>query len=75
MERVEHRPKDAALERRFQPVQVPETTPEETIEVLKGLRPRYEEHHHVEITDEAIEAAAKLAWQRTIAFFNHTLKT
>ncbi len=56
-----HIEKDAALERRFQPVQVPETTPEETIEVLKGLRPRYEEHHHVEITDEAIEAAGKLA--------------
>src|ERR1035437_7984876 len=48
-----HIEKDAALERRFQPIQVPETTPEETIEVLKGLRPRYEEHHHVEITDEA----------------------
>jgi ATP-dependent Clp protease ATP-binding subunit ClpC len=56
-----HIEKDAALERRFQPVQVPETTPEETIEVLRGLRPRYEEHHRVEITDEAIEAAAKLA--------------
>jgi len=56
-----HIEKDAALERRFQPVQVPETTHEETIEVLKGLRPRYEEHHHVEITDEAIEAAGKLA--------------
>ena len=56
-----HIEKDAALERRFQPVQVPETTPEETIEVLKGLRPRYEEHHRVEITDEAIEAAGKLA--------------
>lgn len=56
-----HIEKDAALERRFQPVQVPETTPEETIAVLKGLRPRYEEHHRVEITDEAIEAAAKLA--------------
>jgi len=53
--------KDAALERRFQPVQVPETNVEETIEVLRGLRPRYEEHHRVEITDEAIEAAAKLA--------------
>jgi ATP-dependent Clp protease ATP-binding subunit ClpC len=53
--------KDAALERRFQPVQVPETNTEETIEVLRGLRPRYEEHHRVEITDEAIEAAAKLA--------------
>ena len=56
-----HIEKDAALERRFQPVQVPETTTEETIEVLRGLRPRYEEHHRVEITDEAIEAAAKLA--------------
>jgi ATP-dependent Clp protease ATP-binding subunit ClpC len=56
-----HIEKDAALERRFQPVQVPETTVEETIEVLRGLRPRYEEHHRVEITDEAIEAAAKLA--------------
>ncbi len=56
-----HIEKDAALERRFQPVQVPETSVEETIEVLKGLRPRYEEHHRVEITDEAIESAAKLA--------------
>jgi ATP-dependent Clp protease ATP-binding subunit ClpC len=56
-----HIEKDAALERRFQPVQVPETTVEETIEVLRGLRPRYEEHHRVEITDEAIESAAKLA--------------
>ncbi|MBW4061593.1 ATP-dependent Clp protease ATP-binding subunit [Candidatus Saccharibacteria bacterium] len=56
-----HIEKDAALERRFQPIQVPEATVEETIEVLQGLRPKYEEHHHVEITDEAIEAAAKLA--------------
>jgi ATP-dependent Clp protease ATP-binding subunit ClpC len=56
-----HIEKDAALERRFQPVQVPETTVEETIEVLKGLRSRYEDHHRVEITDEAIEAAAKLS--------------
>ncbi|HEY2004431.1 MAG TPA: ATP-dependent Clp protease ATP-binding subunit [Candidatus Saccharimonadia bacterium] len=56
-----HIEKDAALERRFQPVIVPETTPEETIEVLRGLRPRYDEHHRVEITDEAIEAASKLA--------------
>jgi ATP-dependent Clp protease ATP-binding subunit ClpC len=56
-----HIEKDAALERRFQPVQVPETNTEETIEVLRGLRPRYEEHHRVEITDEAIESAAKLA--------------
>ncbi len=56
-----HIEKDAALERRFQPVQVPETTVAETILVLHGLRPRYEEHHRVEITDEAIEAASKLA--------------
>jgi ATP-dependent Clp protease ATP-binding subunit ClpC len=56
-----HIEKDAALERRFQSVNVPETTVEETILVLKGLRSRYEEHHRVEITDEAIEAAAKLA--------------
>ena len=56
-----HIEKDAALERRFQPVQVPEATEEETVAVLKGLRSRYEEHHRVEITDEAIEAAAKLA--------------
>ena len=53
--------KDSALERRFQPVQVPEATIEETIEVLHGLRPRYEEHHRVEITEPAIEQAAKLA--------------
>jgi len=56
-----HIEKDAALERRFQPVQVPETSVDETIAVLRGLRPKYEEHHRVEITDEAIEAAAKLA--------------
>lgn len=56
-----HIEKDAALERRFQPVMVPETTVEETIAVLRGLRQRYEEHHRVEITDEAIEEAAKLA--------------
>ena len=61
-----HIEKDAALERRFQPVQVPETTVDETIEVLRGLRPRYEEHHRVEISDEAITAAAKLA-QRYVA--------
>ena len=53
--------KDAALERRFQSIVVPETTIPETIEVLRGLRSRYEDHHKVEITDEAIVAAAKLA--------------
>jgi len=56
-----HIEKDSALERRFQPVIVPEATVEETVEVLRGLRPRYEEHHKVKITDEAIATAAKLA--------------
>ena len=56
-----HIEKDTALERRFQPVIVPETTVEETIDVLKGLRRHYEEFHKVEITDEAVEDAAKLA--------------
>ncbi len=50
--------KDAALERRFQPVYVEEPTVEETIDILKGLRSKYEDHHGVEITDEAINAAA-----------------
>lgn len=53
--------KDAALERRFQPVKVDEPTPEEAVEILKGLRDRYEAHHKVIITDGAIEAAVKLA--------------
>lgn len=53
--------KDAALERRFQPVVVPEATVEETVEVLKGLRSRYEKFHNVKITDDAIEEAAKMA--------------
>jgi len=56
-----HIERDAALERRFQPVQVPEATVEETIQVLHGLKPRYEEYHRVKITDAAIESAAKLA--------------
>lgn len=56
-----HIEKDAALERRFQPVMVPETSVEETIEVLRGLRTRYEEYHRVEITEDAITSAAKLA--------------
>ena len=51
--------KDSALERRFQPVWVTEPDVETTIEILKGLRPRYEKHHGVKISDEAIEAAAK----------------
>jgi ATP-dependent Clp protease ATP-binding subunit ClpC len=53
--------KDAALERRFQSIIVPETTEEETILVLRGLRPRYEDYHKVKITDDAIIAAAKLS--------------
>jgi ATP-dependent Clp protease ATP-binding subunit ClpC len=53
--------KDSALERRFQPVIVPEPSVQETIQVLKGLRPRYEDYHMVKITDGALTAAAKLA--------------
>ena len=53
--------KDAALERRFQPITVGEPTIEETIEILKGIRDKYEAHHKVKITDEALEAAAKLS--------------
>ena len=53
--------KDAALERRFAPVYIDEPSVEDTIEILKGLRPRYEAHHKVTITDAALEAAAKLS--------------
>ena len=53
--------KDSALERRFQPVTVDEPSEEESIAILKGLRSRYEEHHRVEITDDALEAAVKLS--------------
>lgn len=53
--------KDAALERRFQPVMVGEPTIEESIEILKGLRDRYEAHHRVKITDSALKAAVKLS--------------
>ena len=53
--------KDAALERRFQPIQVDEPTVEDTIAILKGLRDRYEAHHRINISDEALEAAAKLS--------------
>jgi ATP-dependent Clp protease ATP-binding subunit ClpC len=52
--------KDAALERRFQPVNVGEPTQEETVEILRGLRDRYEAHHRVKITDSALKAATKL---------------
>lgn len=53
--------KDAALERRFQPVVVEEPTEEEAISILKGLRGQYESHHNVKITDEAVEAAVRLS--------------
>ena len=56
-----HLEKDAALERRFQPIQVAEPTISHTIEILKGLRDRYEAHHRVSITDDAIVAAAQMA--------------
>src|SRR5881227_482475 len=53
--------RDAALERRFQQIRVEEPSTEETVQILKGLRDRYEQHHKVQITDEALEAAAELA--------------
>ena len=56
-----HIEKDAALERRFQPVIVEEPSVEDTVKILKGLRDKYEAHHKVAITDEAIDAAAKLS--------------
>ncbi len=56
-----HIEKDAALERRFQPVQVGEPTPEEAVAILMGLRDKYEAHHNVKITDEAIRAAVMLS--------------
>ncbi|MCT7962209.1 ATP-dependent Clp protease ATP-binding subunit [Laspinema sp. D1] len=56
-----HIERDAALERRFQPVMVGEPTVDETIEILFGLRDRYEQHHKLKISDEALEAAAKLS--------------
>ena len=56
-----HIEKDAALERRFQPVMIEEPTEEESVAILKGLRKAYEEHHHVQITDSALQAAVKLS--------------
>ena len=56
-----HIEKDAALERRFQPVMVDEPSQEEAIEILKGIKDKYEAHHKVKITDEAIESAVKLS--------------
>ncbi len=52
---------DPALERRFQPITISETTPDETLEILRGLRPRYASFHHVTITDEALQAAVQLS--------------
>lgn len=52
---------DAALERRFAKVMVDEPTADETVQILKGLRPKYEQHHHVEITDDAVETAVNLS--------------
>lgn len=60
-EYTKHIEKDVALERRFQPIQVPEATPNEAIAILKGLRKHYEDYHNVEITDELIEDAVMLA--------------
>lgn len=57
----QHIEKDAALERRFQPVLVEEPSKEETVEILKGLRPNYEKHHNVKISDEAVKAAVDLS--------------
>jgi ATP-dependent Clp protease ATP-binding subunit ClpC len=60
-EYTKHIEKDAALERRFQPIQVPETTPSETLGILKGLRKHYEKFHGVTITDEVLEDTVNLA--------------
>jgi ATP-dependent Clp protease ATP-binding subunit ClpC len=56
-----HIEKDAALERRFQPITVAEPTEEETLQILKGIRDKYEAHHKVKITDKALEAAVKMS--------------
>ena len=56
-----HIEKDAALERRFQPIKVEEPTEEEAVDILMGLKSRYEEHHSVKITDEAVKAAVRLS--------------
>nr|MCU0517994.1 ATP-dependent Clp protease ATP-binding subunit [Oscillatoria sp. Prado101] len=58
-----HIERDAALERRFQPVKIGEPSVEETIEILKGLRSTYERHHKIQISDDALESAAKLSAQ------------
>ena len=60
-EYMKHIEKDSALERRFRQVKVPEPTVDEAIEILKGLRERYETHHEVQYADEALSAAAELS--------------
>src|SRR6202000_1366154 len=60
-EYTKHIEKDAALERRFQPIQVPETSPSETLAILKGLRKHYENFHNVAMSDEVLEDAVTLA--------------
>ncbi|RRT46047.1 hypothetical protein B296_00045874 [Ensete ventricosum] len=65
-----HIEKDPALERRFQPVKVPEPTVDETIQILRGLRERYEIHHKLRYTDEALISAAQLSYQY-IRFVNY----
>jgi ATP-dependent Clp protease ATP-binding subunit ClpA len=64
-----HLDRDRALARRFQKIEVLEPSLEDTVEILKGLRPYYEEHHHVKYDDEAIEAAAKLAQKHILERF------
>ena len=66
-----HIEKDAALERRFQPVMVGEPSEEEAIAILKGLKDRYEAHHKVTITDEAIDAAVKLSSRYIAVSYTH----
>src|SRR5260370_40426774 len=60
-EYTKHIEKDAALERRFQPIQVPEATVPETVAILKGLRPHYESFHGVKISDEVLEDVTQFA--------------
>ena len=72
-----HIEKDPALERRFQPVKVPEPTVDEAIQILRGLRERYEIHHKLCYTDEAIVAAAQLSFQyiRSVSYVLTVLYT
>ena len=66
-----HIEKDPALERRFQPVKVPEPTVDETTQILRGLRERYELHHKLRYTDEALVAAAQLSYQYIRSVMHH----